>query len=94
MSEAEKCPVTDDICHLPVMLVVMFLLHRLGLLQTMADVGEEGVTFLHVPGYGSDSRLTGLIRANGRRVTAVDHPKRSLAEREMVRGVVDVLGPR
>ena len=76
------------------MLVVDTLLDRLCLFEAIADVVEEGCVVLHLLGNSSNARLAGLIRADGRRVAAIDHAERCLPERRLEGGVVGVLGPQ
>jgi len=72
---------------------VVALMHQLRLLQAVADIGEEGGTFLQVASYSSHPGFSRLVRAEGGWVTAVDHVKRCLLERGLVSRVVHVLGP-
>jgi len=75
-------------------LVVVFLLDRLRLLQAIADIRQELIALLHAPGDGRHASVPGLIRADGRRVAPVDDAERSVAQRRLEGGVVDVLRPR
>jgi hypothetical protein len=74
-------------------LVVDALLNRLCLFKAIADVVEESCTFFHLLDDRCDAGLTGLIRADGRGVPAIDHMKRRVAERGLVGSVVRVLRP-
>jgi hypothetical protein len=94
LSETKEGPVTDLVKHRAIVLVVDTFLGLLCLLKSVADVVEEGRAVLHLLGDSIHARLVGLIRADGRRVAAVDHAKRCLVERRLIGGVVGVLGPR
>ena len=72
----------------------MPLLDLLRLLEPVAHISEVGVAVFHVLSNYSHARVTRLIRANGRRVAAVNHAKWRLSERRLVRRIVDILGPR
>ena len=75
-------------------LVIVRLLHRLSLLQTVAHVGQELVPVRHVLGHRCNSRLAWFVRADGGRITPVNHLEWRLLQRGLVGGVVDVLCPR
>jgi hypothetical protein len=62
-------------------LVVDALLDCLCLFKSIADVVEEGSALLHLLGDCCDAGLSGLIGADGRGIPAIDHTKRSVAER-------------
>jgi len=94
LSKTKKSPIANLVGHRPMLSVVVALLHGLRLLQAVAHVGEESLTGFHVLGDCGNTSLTGLVRADGWRVTAVHHAKWRLTERGLVRRVVDVLSPR
>jgi hypothetical protein len=76
LHEAEECPIADLVVHQPMVLVVHTLLDRLHLFEVIANIIEECSAFLHPLSKNSHARLAGLIRADGRRVAAIDHEQR------------------
>jgi len=60
--------------------VIVKLLDRLGLLQPVADVGEELFTFFHALGDGSHPRVPRFIRPNGWRIAPVDDAERRVPQ--------------
>lgn len=93
MAQTKPHPIAHRIADVSVMVVVEALVDGLGLLQAVTYVRQELVTFRHVFGDCRHSRFAGLIRADGGWILAINHPERSVAERRLVGGVVDVLSP-
>jgi hypothetical protein len=93
VAQTRPNPITHCIAVIPVMVVVEALVDGLSLLEAVTDVRKEFVTFRHVLGNHRHPRFAGLIRADGGWVSVVNHPERSVTERRLVGGVVDVLYP-
>ena len=94
LTKPKERPVAHLIGYRPVLAVVVELLDRLGLLEAIADVGEERLAGLHLLGNRINPRITRFIRTDGGRVAAIDHTEQRLVERCLVGRVVDVLRPR
>jgi hypothetical protein len=77
---SKKCPIAHLIRDLPMLPVVVELLGRLCLLQAVAYISQKGLASLHVLGDDGHLRLPWLIRAGGRRVTAIYHAERHVPE--------------
>jgi hypothetical protein len=80
LTETEERPVTNLVDNLSMVLVVGSLVGLLGLLQPIADVVEEGGSFLHLLRHCCHPRVAGFVGADSRRVTVVHHPERRLVE--------------
>lgn len=93
LSQAEERPVAHQIRDVAVLLVVVQLLDRLGLLEPVADVGEELSPFLHAFGDCSNTRVPRLVGPNRRQVPAIDDPEQGVPKRGLVRCVEDELRP-
>ena len=76
MAKVEQDLVAHGVGDVMVLLVVVELLHSLGLLQPVPDIRQELLVLGHCLGHSSHSRVPPLIRPDGRRVAAVDHPER------------------
>ena len=94
MVETEPRPISHSEGELPVMLVIVSLVDGLSLLKAEVDINEELVSLHHVLDDCRDPGLAGLVRADRWGVTTINHPERSVTERCLVGGVVDVLHPR
>ena len=79
--------------YLAVVLVVVALVYRLCLLEEVANIHQQLVPFGHALRHDRHTRLARLVRPDGRRVVAVHNPERSVLERGLEGGVVDVLLP-
>ena len=77
-TKAQEHPVAELVRHQPMVPVVVALLYRLCLFQTVADVGEEGLAICHLLGYRYHTSLPGLVGTDGGRVAAVNHSERCL----------------
>jgi len=80
MAKAEQDPVAHGVGDVTVLLVVVELLHSLGLLQPVPDIPQELLALGHGLGHNSHPRVPRLIRPDGRRVAAVDHPERHVVQ--------------
>jgi hypothetical protein len=93
MTEVEQNPITHCIGDRAVQLVVVPLLDRLGLFQSVADVHQELVAVRHVLGDSGHACLARLIGANRQWVATIHHTEWCVLERRLVGRIVDVLGP-
>jgi hypothetical protein len=80
LPEPKKSPDAFLVGYRAVMLVVVFLLYCLRLFESVPDIVEEGRTIFHLLGDSHHTSLTGLVGADGGRVTSVDHPEWCLVE--------------
>jgi hypothetical protein len=78
LTEAQERAIADLVRHQPMEPVIVALLHRMRLLQAIADFNDESLTIFHLLGHNCNTSLTGLIGLDGGRVAAVDHPERRL----------------
>jgi hypothetical protein len=75
VSKAEQDPVSPFIGDLAVVFVIVELLNILCLLQSVPHIGQELFPFFHRLGHNGHSRISRLVRPDGRRIPTIDHPK-------------------
>lgn len=94
MTEAEKHPIAHLVGDIVVRFVVVPLLDRLRLFETIADIREELLALLHSLGDGCYPCVTRFVGTDRQRVTPVDGPEWGVPQQGLVHRVEDIFRPR
>ena len=94
LSETEPDPTPHGVANFPVLLVRVGLVHGLGLLQAIANIGEQLIPLRHALGHGRHPRVGLLVGTDRGRIITIDDLEGCVLERRLESGIVDVLGSR